>query len=689
MHACILCNRYNEAIAIFDELVDGELAAASEWQWGGGQDRLHPACRDLAIRALGGAALLDPSLVKERALELYRQAEEDGSKVSVEALCAVISCCEHDEGSWELVTNLFLSVIEKTPTSWLVCGDDLHIKSEQSEAQQPARDLVPELGKFLEQVMKVCNSSRKFGLALLCLRLFEISAASSVTVPYHRLVEIDNDAMPLHSEIVQSTLPTIYAMRNTDELLTTTMVALCGVKLPNEAVDLFEVVSSVNQSEQSMLRGNYDVYDYAKTLREASESSAHQNWEAVQRDIHRLTATFSAIEDTEGQLTVEEAHILSSALASAIRECVAASYPEAGTTLGKWIERRPIHRSSDAPAIFTQAGEGFGLPIPLTDSLLSAAVEAFGKSGKVDVSEQLIQSHLSNERSPSDWLLSYHEAVKMFFAQGQSEDGMALFRNVLVSGRNPAIFCTAARNLIASGSWRPVLDLYRQSLSLGCSSEELSLLTMESIAASGRIGQKESQFPLLRSVIAQTAKTLGTTPAAWVESNYWKLKRILGFSTARLIMGWDDYKISRLDELNLAIETLEKRSTAGLTPKNAVLFSIVQAAGNYEQRQVPFNATGLPRVPRDRDAWIKVLDKALAEANETRLIYEPNFVVEAAIAFRRLGCNAECVETVNIAISRGLKLNNAALENAIQSAQAAEIEETTTDLKMLLVGPSR
>lgn len=685
MHACVLCHRYEEAMAIFDELVDGELASASEWQWDGGKDRLHPACRDLAIRALGGIIADDPAL-RERAMELYREAVEAESKVSVEALCAVVSTWEND---WEIVMNLFLSAIEKQPESWLVFGDDSQITTEQSHLQEPPQELIPELGMFLDQVMKVCNASQKFGLALLCLRLFEISTASAVAVPYHRLVDITRDTAPLHSEIVQSTLPTICAMRNTDELLMTTMVSLCGVKLPHEAINLFEAVAFVTQRDCSILRDTYDVYAYAESLRAASESVVYQSWEPVQRHIHRLTASFSTIVDDEEHLTTADGLMLSSALAAAIRECVAASDPESGTTLGRWVERRPLKRPPDSPAIFSQEpGEDFGLPIPLTDSLLSAAVEAFVKSGKVQVAENLIQSNLRTERSPSEWLLSYHEAVKMLFAQGQSEDGLALFRTVLKSGKTPAMFCSVAKNMVASGNWRPVLDLYRQALSSGCLSEELSLLTMESIAASGRIGQKDSQFPLLRSIIGETAKTLGTTPAAWIETNYWKLKRVLGFSTARLIMGWDDYKLSRLDELDLAIETLEKRSTAGLTPKNAVLFLIVQAAGSFEQHHVPFNATGLPRVPRDRDAWIKLLDKALHEAKETRLMNEPNFIFEAAIALHRLGCNVECLEAVNHAISRDLKLNKAALESAVQAGRAAGLEEATGDMRMLLEGPS-
>lgn len=673
-------------MTIFDELVGGELAAATEWQWGGGKDRLHPACRDLAIRAIGEVNADDPSEGRERAVELYRQAIESGSSVSVQALCSVVNTLS---GDWETATNLFLSVIEKKPTQMLVCGDESQITLEPTQTQQSSRDVIPQLGLLLDRVMQVCNSSQKFGLALLCLRLFEVSVAASVTKPYHRLVEIESNAAPLHSAIVQSALPTICAVQNTEELLSTTMVSLCGVNLPHEAINLYEAVSSVAQSESLLLRETYDVYSYAEMLQAVSDSSKYRSWEPAQRHIHRLTASFCAIVEDDVALTDTEAQMLSSALAVAIRECVAASNPEAGIALGRWVETLSGKPFLNLPVLFWQdAGDEVGLPIPMTDSLLAASAEAFVKSGKVTVAENLMQSNLGSEKSPSEWLLSYHEALKMLFAQGQSEDGQALFRTILASGRNPVMFCSAARNLVASGNWRPMLDLYRQAISSGCASEELSLLTMESIAASSRIGQKDSQFPLLRSIIGETAKTLGTSPVAWIETTYWKLKRILGFAIARSVMGWDDYKLSRLDELELAIETLERRSDAGLTPKNAALFLIVLDAGNFEQNHVPFNATGLPRVPREEDGWKRLLLKALHEANETKMLFDPNFIREAAVALHRLGCNVECVEAANDAISRGLKLDRVTLESAVQAGDAAGIAELTSDLRMLLEGPS-
>jgi tetratricopeptide (TPR) repeat protein len=699
MHACVLCHRYAEALELFDELVQGELAAASEWQWNGGSDRLHPACRDLAMRALGGISSsssssscstvdsTDPTIAQtERILSLYRDAQNEDCKISIEALCAIVRCCQHD---WEMATNLFLETIDKDPASWLVLGDDCRILLDPTQQlPQSLDELVPALGMLIDTVMKVCNAHQKYGLALLCLRLFDVSISSRLALRHSNKASEEEDVPLLFSPLVQSILPTLCAVENTPEVLTTTMVALCGVKLPHEAINLFDDMEKVAPSK-SPQRRPYDVYSYAESLRPAIETTVYHSWEPVQRHIHRLTACFMAISgNADENLSQADLHMLSSALAVAVRECVAASAPEAGIVLGKWVEQRPLARPLDAPTVFSLTPDNGVLPIPLTDSLLSAAVKAFAQSGKVHVAEHLVQSNLRTDRSPAEWLLSYHEAIKLLFARGQSEDGLALFRTVTTSAGNPALYCSAARSLLASGNWRTVLDLYRESLSSGCTSEELSILTMEAIAASGRIGQKDSQFPLLRSVIAETSKLLGTTPAAWTELNYWRLKRVLGFSVARLIMGWDDYRLSRLDELDLAIETLEKRANAGLTAKNAVLFSIVQAAANFNQYQIPFNATGLPRVPRDKEAWIAVLEKAVLEAKQTRLMSETNFITEVAIAYHRLGCHDACIDAVSDALVRGIKLSRAALDCAVQAADDADLHSATHDLRMMLEGPA-
>jgi tetratricopeptide (TPR) repeat protein len=688
MHACVLCHKYQDAIDIFDDLVQGELASAAEWQWEGKKDALHPACRDLAIRSLGELKTMEKAdEIKKQILELYNQARQDESKISTDAILAVVSAWDDD---LETVLSIILPLFESGSLSRIVMGDDTQITSEQQQLPtQTSLDIIHELGSLLDLSMQICNSFQKFGLSLLCFRLFEITLMLSDLISDQQLETITvMKGQYQYSNIVQTILPLLSIFRNSKEILNTLMVSLCGVKLPQEAINLHDAV--VADCADEIPREMHDVYEYAEFLRSSTDSASYQSWEPAHRHIHRLTASLACVEENESMLTTSESILLSSTLATAIRECTVTSNPEAGIVLGRWVESRPILGTTDeAPSLFSETKtDGIGLPVRLTDSLLSAAVEGFAQCGKMRFAESLIQTNLGNDRSPSNWLLSYHEAMKLLFSQGQNTDGLALFRTVIASAKNPDVFCTVAKSLIASGNWRQVLDLYRQAISSGCSSEELSLLTMESISASGRIGQIDGQFPLLRSIISETSKSLGVSPAVWIETNYWKFKRVLGFSIARLIMGWDDYKLSRLDELDQAIETLEKRSIVGLTPKNAVLFSIVQAAANLEQYAVPYNATGLPKVPRDTDSWIKLIDKVLDEAKETRLFYEPNFIFEASLALRRVDRHVECLEIVSEALSRGLKLNKATLENAVLAGQAVGMEDATADMKMLLEGPS-
>jgi hypothetical protein len=685
MHACVLCERYQEAIEIFDDLLQGELASAAEWQWEWKKDTLHPACRDLAIRALGELKTTGKSdEMKERIMKLYNEVQQEEAKVSVESLYAVIGACDDD---LETMLTLILPFLQTGFISRLVLGDDIQLTSDQSFPSQSSSRILHEWGLLLDLVMQVCNSHQKFGLSLLCFRLFEVALLGSDSVSDSQLQVIANVKEQHHSDIVQTLLPMLKILKQSNELLNTTMVALCGVKLPREAINLYNAL--VPADTKFTPRSAHDILEYAEFLSASLDSSSYQSWEPAHRHIHRLTASLAYIQANQEILTASESLLLSSALAVAIRECTVTSNPEAAIFLGRWVESRSLlHKPNNTTILFSDTNETLGLPMQLTDSLLSAAVEAFAQCGKVRIAERLIQENLGNDRAPSHWLLSYHEAMKMLLSQGQNTDGLALFRTVIASAKNPALFCTVAKSLITSGNWRQVLDLYRQAMSSGCSSEELSLLTMESIVASGRIGQIDGQFPLLRSIISETSKSLGLLPATWIETNYWKFKRILGFSNARLIMGWDDYKLSRLDELDLAIETLEKRAMAGLTPKNAVLFSIVQAAANLEQYAIPYNATGLPNVPRDTIAWSTLIRKVLDEAKETRLYYEPNFIFEASMALRRVDQHLECLEIVNDALARGLKLNKATLENAVLAGQAVGMDYATADMKMLMEGPS-
>ena len=213
MHACVLCGRYQEAIDIFDDLVQGELASAAEWQWEGKQDVLHPACRDLAIRALGELKTVHNSdEIKRRIMELYNDTRQANAQISVEALYAVVGAWDDD---LETMLNLVLPLLQTGFISRLVLGDDTQIMSDQTFPSQTSPRILLEWVSLLDLVMQVCNAYQKYGLSLLCFRLFEVALMMSDAVSGSQLQRIANlKQQQLHSDIVLTLLPMLSILKN-------------------------------------------------------------------------------------------------------------------------------------------------------------------------------------------------------------------------------------------------------------------------------------------------------------------------------------------------------------------------------------------------------------------------------------------------------------------------------------------
>jgi tetratricopeptide (TPR) repeat protein len=662
MHTCLLCDRRNEALKVFDNLAGGELQAAGEWQWAGGQDRLDPLCRDLAMQALGGDAGSSA-----RALALIQQAEEDGVAVSVKALHGVVLAFEND-GNWEEAVTLLYSVLNKPHVlRSLAKGNKLEISDLESSPELSV-EVLQEFGLVLNTVMQACNAAGQFGVALLCLRLVELALPPSVVSPYYDLAK-DQD------EIVLSLVPVLCAMGNIDDCVATTMVSLCGVECPNEAASVFKAIrykSDVLAGNQTMLHSR-DVDDFARS--EASRRKhtvLQETWPTTWRHIHRLTASFSIIKDTGEELAPEHTGLLSSALATTLRCCNATSQAQTGLHLAKWIEgANGSHNSTEGM---------FGASLPLTDSLVAAVMEAYCATGNYGVALDLFDSQSITERRESHWMLSYNAALIALFSLGRREDGIALFRKALAINRNPDMFCIAAKSLVDAKQWGAVTDLYRLALTSGCLSEELSKFALVSVAA----GHPRDQTRGLRSIIEETAKATGADPATWIESKYWSLKRLLGFSTLRTLMWWHDAKTAHLDELELALSGFEKRAALGLTPKNDALRAIVVAAKSFHAGYVPPDRTRLPHVPRDRGSWIETIARLLLEAKDTTLLDDPSFIDDVTIALRKLDCGVECVGVVSDALDRGVRLHRRALEEALEAAKSAEMVDSRGDIRMLV-----
>jgi hypothetical protein len=74
----------------------------------------------------------------------------------------------------------------------------------------------------------------------------------------------------------------------------------------------------------------------------------------------------------------------------------------------------------------------------------------------------------------------------------------------------------------------------------------------------------------------------------------------------------------------------------------------------------------------------------LFEAKDTTLLDDPSFIDDVAVALHRLDCDVECVGVVSNALERGVRLHRRALEEALEAAKIAEMEDLVEDIRMLV-----
>jgi len=259
MKACLLCGRYEEAFDAFDDLVRRQ-NLADEWQWRGGEDRLHPLCRDLAMRAIGGCR--DVGLGSE-ALRLYHEIQKESSAlITLEAIYGVLSACEN-EAKWEEAVDVLFSILNDYGDilSRIVRTDDellssYGIEKRSFSAAQYNGDYAG-LELLLIPVMRTCNSAGQPGVSVLCQQLLAVSSLTKIV----KMDEVEDC-----NSLVSSLVSLMRSPSATDELLNTSMTSLCEIGCYEKAKVLFEVCSTTLESQRStagrQLPKSRDLYNW-------------------------------------------------------------------------------------------------------------------------------------------------------------------------------------------------------------------------------------------------------------------------------------------------------------------------------------------------------------------------------------------------------------------------------------------
>jgi len=613
MHACILCNQHDEALRVFNTLlVDGNLTISSEFHWGGGQHQILPLCRDLAMRAMGNSI---HSGLSAQALGFLEQTVKDELAISDDALIGVLQACERDK-DWQSSVEVFFSLLDDNNKSlWIVPGSELRIPDIPDMALAgAAAEKVANLstGKVLSSVMRTCYASEQYGMALLCYLLADASSPGSLIGRRHR------DSADFNLEqvgsIEQSLIPLLAEVDNSAELKTAAMVSLCGLGCYEETVALYNYMEN-HRSGRGVQETSQDadhIYRYAQYQIQSSPF-VQRRWDSAHRHLHRLVKAVQAVKSRKDSLTRNQLQVIAGALAAAIRSCRFAGQPFTGIWLLGHI-RNEVSRLQSLPddksSIF--GGPSTSSPehhLVFTDTLLSEHMKACQATGQGDEAIALFQSFV-NIDDPDEigmWLQSCCVVMRVLSQNEELDEAGQLFRRLVKTTGNMDLYLEAAQIFADAERWNDVGDVYHMAVETGYLSEQLGILALKAVKEMDMPGK----LPVLRGIINDTADASGTNAMIWLESHYWSLNRVLGFTLTRLLMWWNDPHTSHLDELQFSIDVFEKRVQEGLRPKHAAVRIIVYHARQFGKGHFPSSKKGVARVPRDRESWAKLLTRVL------------------------------------------------------------------------------
>jgi len=688
MNACILSSRADKALEIFQEVVADPLRGGSEWQYGGQYDAVNPLCRDVAMRAIGASA---NDNLSELALELYQQVKNDEFQISVDALCGVVKACEHD-GRWEEAVELLTEFLDRSHDPlWLVAGDDtvsilsLEAASVRDETPHPdtiLQQALAQIGSMVASVMRSCNAAKKCGMALLCCQLVGDTLPTSA----------GNRRTAGKLEALSTMLLSCFGGQ--EELVVAAMASLSGLGCHRDAVQLYS--EAIEYFPARAWHNAHDCYKYEQGCISVSSTVLPVPWESAYRHIQILTIACSLLRTGNKEPNIEQIKTLSSALGEAMRSCTAAGQPEVSLLLAKLVdgaltardntvERRPFSIGNAVASFFGLEEDSQPYQYSQTDNtakdsllsdtaVLAETVRAYREMDRPEEGLQLLEkipasfgsgASTAKRRGPnsdSRWIPVVNQAIILLSDQNRIDDAYALFLATKVESQDQETLIAMATAFEKQQQWKDIIKLYFYALKTGLLSEHLAGLAMKAVVET----ESKEEAQQLRLIAKRISELSGVKEGKWLASKYWSLERSLGWNAARLLMWWRDATTANEMKLHFAIEQVEARQKAGLTPKNDPLRFIVDSVRHYKgpTETMPFSRT----------QWLDLLRAVLAEAERSSLWNNPKFVESACMSLYWLGGTHECVDFARDAVARGVRITQATVKEVAEVARAEGLE---------------
>ncbi|KAL3924359.1 MAG: hypothetical protein SGILL_001098 [Bacillariaceae sp.] len=694
MQACWLCRRPREAWRVLEQanlLVTHDVSSSltvsttpgfgGQWQYGGERDIMDPIVRDVAMKVIAdapietssnedsdeGDGISQSTSLCNIALDLYQQVNEENVSVSSDALLGVVRACEHDK-RWQEALSIFSSVLDESKQDfmsgddpWIVPGNHLFIEELGHHGVVSSSNNRPQIGEMLASVMRSCNESSNFGISLFCLEMLRVAVPVDDQESNSELMDQD---VALHQHIGQLLL-----VMDHSEVLTAAMVALCGLRCYQQAIDLFH-----SQSKNAFNTPASMVCTYAVTNNARYGTLVLGNpFVSANGHIRRLAKAATRIADNcndPGSISPERMDQIKQILGRAMNSCTNAHQPILSLHLLRWTnEIVSGNKTDDHMAWYNDF---------VTAETIIARRWSKDVSGAVDLFENIVEAHGD---SLSEWKLTTAAGLGALIASGHGDNALLIFKSLSDSALCTDLFTTIGRHLSKESRWKEVIELYRDATVKGFSSEELGLMTMKAVTST----KIENRLRILRAISDQCASSVGVDPQTWMTSRYWHLKRELGFYYARLLMWWNNPEMAPVDEMNLAIKEFNSELTNELRPKNDVVRVIVEGP-NILKETIGFeNLNGYERVPKSTEGWIALLAQLVEATKASPIQYDPNFIDSVVKAYKNLGCSRECVQYVSeLMDADGIRVRRSTLSEALEAARLEQAFELYRDIQMKL-----
>jgi len=498
-----------------------------------------------------------------------------------------------------------------------------------------------------------------------------------------------------------------------DEILTASMVALCGLRCHENSMRLYESVFGIPPPGQGEAAARFDepaspavpssmMYRYASLNQKRHGTSALGNpWASASLHIDQLAHAIELIRDigprTEtkssssssnnnnrgnGVPTERQREGLEEILARAMNSCTNAHQPELSLYLLEWMEDSVLgDRQTPKPAadIYDVVGS-YG------DSVTAETILALrwtrDLTGATKVFESILEKHAEDDLVR--WRKTIVSGLAVMVASGRGSDAVKVFEVLDGDARSTASYTTIGRHLSKVKDWKELIDLYRDATAEGYSSEELGLLAMLAVTST----RVDNRLRILRAIVDDCAANVGVDSKRWTMTKYWQIKRMLGFYHARLLMWWNDEQRAPLDEVNLAIKEFYREQANGMRPKNDVVRAIVAGAGIHDSLGLEHTG-GYDKVPRSEEHWAELLDEVLHAVGESSIRYDPNFVDSVVGSYKSLGRSRECVDYVSEVMNvDGTRLRRSTLTEAMEAAKAEQALGLYNEIEMMLLAPN-